>query len=74
MIGGKEYFDEHDGSGIDTDGDENDTFFGLSRHEEIYVQEDEGKHGVIEKPISDEGHLLNEIPLNSFAVVSLSSP
>ena len=70
----EEDFNEHDCGCVDSDGDEHYSFFGLSGHEEIDVEEDKGEDGVVEKPIGNEGHLFNEIAVHPLPVVALGPP
>lgn len=41
---------EQDGGCVDADGEEDDALFGFPGHEEVDVEEDEGKDCVVEEP------------------------
>ncbi len=43
-------FKHQDWSGINTDSEQHQSFFGLSRHEKVNVQEDKGEQSIIEQP------------------------
>ena len=74
MVGCEKDFEEHDCCGVDSDCDQDDTFFSLSGHEEIDVEENESQDCVIEKPVCDERHFFDEITVNSLSFVSFCSP
>jgi hypothetical protein len=59
MVRGKDYFEKHYGSCIDSNRNQNDPFSRLSRHEEVDVEEDESQNCVIEQPISNKGDFFN---------------
>ena len=54
MIGGKQNFEKHNASSINANPNENYSFFCLSWHKKINVQENEGQYSIIEKPVSNE--------------------
>ncbi len=68
------HFEEHYRCRVHSDRNQNDTFLGLTRHEEVDVQEDKGENRVVEEPISNKGHFFDQIPLYSFATVAFRSP
>lgn len=74
MICCEDHLKEHYPCRVHSDWNQNDTFFRLTRHKEVDIQEDKCQDCVVKQPISNKRYFLYQVPLNSFAAVAFSSP
>ena len=74
MIDGQQNFEEHDGSGIDSDSNQDNTFLCFSGHKEVDIEEDKSQDSIVEQPVGDEGYFFDQICMDSFSIVTFGSP